>query len=145
MANIIDMSLIQAAIGLTAPAFADVQEKVDQSFSLFMDVTLPMREANRESNPLRQSLQRFASSGSAMLGTAAAGGIVDMFKAPAQAPQMSSRFASPQAVQSTFGTPTLYGALGNLQRHQQAAQSQMASNMAPPSNMGGPLNFGSFI
>tara|TARA_Y100001963_G_C6632996_1_gene377181 strand:- start:360 stop:779 length:420 start_codon:yes stop_codon:yes gene_type:complete len=91
MANIIDMSLIQAATALTAPAFADVQEKVDQSFSLFMDVTLPMREENLQSNPLRQSLQSFASSGAAMLGTKAAGGIVDMFRAPATPPPVQSQ------------------------------------------------------
>ena len=145
MANILDMSLIQAAIGLTEPAFSQVQERVDQSFGLFMDVTLPMQQANRDANPLRQSLNQLASSGGSMLGTAAAGGIQNMFSAPAVAPQMSSRFNNPQAVQSSFGSPTFYGAMGNLQRYSQGSQAQMAANMAPPSNMGGPLNFGSFI
>ena len=111
MANILDMSLIQAAIGLTEPAFSQVQERVDQSFGLFMDVTLPMQQANRDANPFRQSLNQLASSGGSMLGTAAAGGIQNMFRAPAVAPTQS---------QNVFGG----GGMGGMMRQNPGIMQQ---------------------
>jgi len=91
MANIIDMELMRHADSLTAPAFADVQSKVDQSFGMFMDVTIPMRQQNIESSALRQGMQQTVSAAGSALGTYLTGGwnqVAGMMAAPAQAQQV---------------------------------------------------------
>ena len=96
MANIMDMSLYKIAAATTEPAFADVQKKLDQSFGLFMDVTIPMRQENIESSAMRQGLQQTVSAAGSALGTWATGGFN----------QLSSMFAKPATTNYGGGLTT---------------------------------------
>ena len=139
------MSLLSASMAATAP----LQEIFAEGRKAAMDTMLNNIQAEQELRTMRNKNIDGLLSNAAPLAGMLGGGFGDMiggiFGGGAPAPQMSSRFASPQAVQSTFGTPTLYGAMGNMQRYTQGQQAQMAANMAPPVHMGGPLNFASFI
>ena len=95
MANIMDMSLYKIAVGTTEPAFADVQKKVDQSFGLFMDVTMPMKQENIESSEMRQGMQQTVSAAGSALGTWAGTGLAGLFAKPAAAPLLQSPSRGP--------------------------------------------------
>tara|TARA_R100000808_G_C2086899_1_gene108739 strand:+ start:78 stop:473 length:396 start_codon:yes stop_codon:yes gene_type:complete len=128
-----DMSLYKIAAATTEPAFADVQSKLDQSFGLFMDVTIPMRERNRENDALRQGMQQTVSAAGAALGTYVTGGwnqVAGMMAAPApaqqvigpglgrnpgpvqQAPQYGGAMASDPAMSSWFSAGPMATQMG---------------------------------
>ena len=113
------MSLFAAASQGTAPVLDVLTEgrnaanKTVQNNIAADQQYYSMRNANIAG--LMEGASPLVSQLGGQFGTAISG----IFSGGAPAPQMSSRFASPQAVQSTFGTPTLYGAMGNLQRYTQ--------------------------
>ena len=112
MANIMDMSLYKIAAATTEPAFADVQKKLDQSFGLFMDVTMPMKQANIESRALRQGMQQTVSAAGSALGTWATGGftgLAGMFATPAAAPPQSQQVLGTSVGRSPVQQAPQYG------------------------------------
>ncbi len=142
------MSLFAAASQGTAPVLDVLTEGRNAANKTVQNNIAADQEYYSMRNANISGLMKGASPLVSQLGGQFGTSISGIFGGSAPAQTMSWA-GSPQMTQATFGSPTYHGAMSQLQPYIQGAQAlqqqQMAVNMAPPANMGGPLNFGSFI